>query len=198
MHFDAGVGTDGVAWFRSTGPQALDRPAYLFAVHGGEIAILCGGDGAGGGGFVMVGGVGVAFEDGEVSSLSLDDFEEGLEGRAAAENFIGERGAISGSLGVASEIEHPAGENVGELNEIRGEGMAVLLHDVDALPDLDPIAGEAAEGFVHAGEKCDGACAGGFAGLHHELGEEFGFFVGGHEGAGTDFDIENKGVEAFG
>ena len=32
----------------------------------------------------------------------------------------------------------------------------------------------------------------------HELGEEFGFLVGGHEGAGADFDVEDESVEAFG
>ena len=32
----------------------------------------------------------------------------------------------------------------------------------------------------------------------HELGEEFGFFVSGHEGAGADFDVEDEGVEALG
>ena len=77
-------------------------------------------------------------------------------------------------------------------------GWRCAAHDVDALPDLDPVAGEAAEGLVHGGEEGDGAGAGGFAGLHHEFGEEFGFFVGGHEGAGADFDVEDEGVEVFG
>ena len=76
-------------------------------------------------------------------------------------------------------------------------GWRCLLQDVDALPDLDPVAGEAAEGLVHAGEEGDGAGAGGFAGLDHEIGEELGFFVGGHEGAGADFDVEDEGVEAL-
>jgi len=61
---------------------------------------------------------------------------------------------------VAGEVKHPAGEDVGE------------LHDVDALPDLDPVSGEAAEGLVHAGEESGGAGAGGFAGADHEFGEE--------------------------
>ena len=66
---------------------------------------------------------------------------------------------------MAGEVEHPSGENVGETDEIGGHGMAVLFHDVDALPDFDPVAGEAAEGLVHGGEERDGAGAGGFAGL---------------------------------
>ena len=48
--------------------------------------------------------------------------------------------------------------------------MAGALHDVDALPYLNPVAGEAAEGLVHGGEDGGGACAGGFAGLDHEGG----------------------------
>ena len=74
---------------------------------------------------------------------------------------------------MAGEVEHPAGEDVGEFDEVGGHGVAVLLHDVDALPDLDPVAGEAAEGLVHGGEESGGAGAGGFAGLDHEFGEEF-------------------------
>ncbi len=51
-------------------------------------------------------------------------------------------------------------------------GWRLASHDVDALPHLDPVAGEAAEGLVHAGEKSHGAGAGGFAGLDHELCED--------------------------
>ena len=50
-------------------------------------------------------------------------------------------------------------------------GCGMALQDVDALPDFDPVAGEAAEGLVHGGEEGDGAGAGGFAGLDHEFGE---------------------------
>ncbi len=70
--------------------------------------------------------------------------------------------------------------------------------DVCALPYFDPVAGEATEGFVVIGEECDGAGAGGFAGLDHEFGEELGLVVGGHEGAAAGFDVENQGVEVFG
>ena len=142
--------------------------------------------------------VGFAFEEGDVSSLGLDDFEEGFEGCAAGEDFVGERGAAFGSVGVSGEVEHPAGKDVCEFDEIGGHGMAVLLHDVDALPYFNPVAGEAAERLVHAGEECDGASAGRLAGLDHKPGEEFGAFVGGHEGPGADFDVEDQSVEAFG
>ncbi len=198
MHLDAGVGADGGAGFGSACSETLDGPAYLFAVHGCQVAVLFRGDGAGGGGLVVVGGVGFAFEEGDVSSLCLNDFEEGFEGCAGGEDFVGECGSVFGSVGVAGEVEHPAGEDVCELDEIGGEGMAVLLHDVDALPYLDPVAGEAAERLVHAGEKGYCAGVGSFAGLNHEPSEEFGSFVGGHEGAGADFDVEDEGVEAFG
>ena len=43
---------------------------------------------------------------------------------------------------MAGEVEHPAGEGVCEFDEVGGEGVAILFHDVDALPDLDPVAGE--------------------------------------------------------
>ena len=61
-------------------------------------------------------------------------------------------------------------------DEVGRHGVAVFspfgAQDVDALPDFDPVAGEAAEGFVRDGEERDGAGAGGFAGLDHEFGEE--------------------------
>ena len=99
---------------------------------------------------------------------------------------------------MACEVEHPAGEDVGELNEIARHGVACAAHDVDALPYLHPVAGEAAKRLVHAGEEGDGAGAGGLAGTDHQLGQESGFFVSGHEGAGADLDVEDQGVEALG
>jgi hypothetical protein len=192
------VGADGVAGFGAACAEALDGPAGLFAVDAGEEAGGFGGDGAGGGGLVVGGGVGFAFEEGDVSTLGLNDLEEGLEGCAGAEGVVRERCAGLWCVGVAGEVEHPAGEDVGELDEVAGHGVAVLLHDVDALPDLDPVAGEAAEGLVHGGEEGDGAGACGFAGLDHEFGKEFGLLVGGHEGTGAGFDVEDEGVEAFG
>ena len=195
VHLDAGVGADGIAGFGAACAETLDGPADLFAVHAGEIAGVGGGEGAGGGGLVEGGGV---FEDGDVAALGCDDLEPGFVGGAAEEDLVGELCAGFGGGGVAGEVEHPAGEDVGELDEVGGHGVAALpLHDVDALPDFDPVAGEAAEGLVHGGEEGDGAGAGGFAGLDHELGEELGFFVGGHEGAAADFDVEDEGVEAL-
>ncbi len=76
--------------------------------------------------------------------LGCDDLQPGVVGGAAAENFVGEGGSEFGSSGVSGEMEHPAGEDVRELDEIGRHGMPVLLHDVDALPYLDPVAGEAA------------------------------------------------------
>ena len=175
--------------------EALDGPAYLLAVHGGEVAGLWGGESRGRGGFVEGGGV---FEDGGVAALGLEILSQACRRAPLREDFVGELGSCFGSVGVAGEVEHPAGEDVGEVDEVGGHGVTRALHDVDALPDFDPVAGEAAEGLVHGGEERDGAGAGGFAGVDHELGEEFGFFVGGHEGAGADFDVEHEGVEILG
>ena len=121
MHLDAGVGGDGVAGFGAACSEALDGPAYLFAVHGGEIAGGWGGEGAGGGGFVVGGGV---FEDGGVAALGFDDVEPRFVGGAAAEDFVGELCALFGCGGLAGEVEHPAGEDVGEFDEVGGHGVA--------------------------------------------------------------------------
>ena len=61
VHLDAGVSGDWIAGFGSARSEALDGPAYLFAVHRGEVAGGWGGDDAGCGGFVV--GCGI-FEDG--------------------------------------------------------------------------------------------------------------------------------------
>ena len=95
-------------------------------------------------------------------------------------------------------MEHPTAENVGEFDEVAGHGVAGAAHDVDAFPYFDPVAGKTAERLVHGGEERRGASAGGFSGLDHELGEEFGFFVSGHECTGADLDVEDEGVEALG
>ena len=71
VHLDAGVGADWVAGFGAACSEALDGPAYLFAVHGGEVAGCWSGEGECGCGLVAGGGV---FEDGDVTALSCDDF----------------------------------------------------------------------------------------------------------------------------
>ncbi len=195
MHLDASVGAYWIAGFGAACSEALDGPAYLFAIHGNEIAGVSGREGAGGGRLVVRGGV---VEDGCVAALGCNDLQPRFVGVSAAEYFVGQGGSLFGGGGTSGEMEHPAGEDVGEFDEVGGHGMPVLLHDVDALPDFDPVAGEAAERLVHAGEERDGARVGGFAGLHHKLGEIFRLFIGRHEGPGADFDIENESVEALG
>jgi len=71
VRLDAGLCADGVAGFGAACSEALDGPAYLFAVHGGEVAGGWGCEGAGCGGFVVGGGI---FEDGNVAVLRCDDF----------------------------------------------------------------------------------------------------------------------------
>jgi hypothetical protein len=58
MHFDAGMGADGISGAGAAGAEALDGPADLGAVHRGEEAGVGGGEGAGGGGAVEGGGAG--------------------------------------------------------------------------------------------------------------------------------------------
>ena len=148
-----------------------------------------------GGGFVEGGGVG---EDGGVAALGFDHAEPGFVGCSGGEDVVGELGSGFGGGGLAAEVEHPAGEDGGEGDEVGGEGVERAFEDVDALPDFEPVAGEAAEGLVHGGEEGDGAGAGGFAGLDHEVGEEAGVFVGLHEGSAAGFDVEDEAVEVFG
>jgi len=195
VHLDAGVGADRIAGFGAACAEALNGPADLFAVHVGEIAGVGGGESSGGCGLVV--GCGV-FEDSDVAALGCDDLEPRFVGGTAEEDLVRERCAFFRSGGVAGEVEHPTGEDVGEFDEVGRHGMAMVAHDVDALPYFDPVAGESAQRFVVIGEEGDGVGAGGFAGLNHELGEELRLIVGGHEGAAADFDVEDEGVEVFG
>jgi len=80
MHLNAGVGADKVAGLGAACSEALNGPANLLAVHGGEVAGVRGGEGFLRQGFVVNSGVGFAFKEGDVSSLSLNDLEEGLKG----------------------------------------------------------------------------------------------------------------------
>ena len=124
--------------------------------------------------------------------------EEVFVGGAVGEELVGEEGAGFGGWGFAAEVEHVAGEDGRELDEVGGHGVADAFEDVDALPDFDPVAGEAAEGLVHGGEEGNGAGAGELSGFDHEAGEELGVVVFGHEGAGAGFYVEHEGVEACG
>jgi hypothetical protein len=70
MHLDAGLGGDGISGLGASCSEALDSPAYLLAVHRGQVARCGSGENAGCTGLVHGGGV---FEDCDVSSLSFDD-----------------------------------------------------------------------------------------------------------------------------
>lgn len=137
-------------------------------------------------------------EDGGVAALGCDDLEPRFVRRSGGHVVIGEEGAGFGGFGVAGEMEHPAGENVCDFDEVGREGVADALHDVHALQDLQPVAGVASEGLIHLGEEGDRSGPGGFAGLDHEVGEEASVFVLLHEGAGAGFYVENQGIERFG
>ena len=194
VDFDAGGCADGIAGFGATGTEALDGPAHLGAVGDVEKAVGFGVQDAVECRLVMVFWLG---KDGDVAGLGFDDAEPGVPGGTVGEELVGEEVAGLGGLGVVGEVEHPAGEGVGEVDEIGGEGVAGTAEYIDALADLIPVAGEAAEGLGHVGEEGDGAAVIGVAGGDHELGKEAG--VGGvlHEGAGAGFYIKDEGVEGF-
>jgi len=149
------------------------------------------------GGSDLVEGFGM-IEDAGVAALGCDDLEPGGVGGAVAEELVGEKCAGFWGFGAVGEVEHPAGEDVGEVDEVSGHGMAVLLHDVDALFYLQPVSGVAADGLGVVGDEGDGAGSGGLAGFNHEAGEQAGVFDAVHEGSGAGFDVEDEGVEALG
>ena len=76
--------------------------------------------------------------------------------------------------------------------------MAAVLEDVDALPDLNPVSGEAAERLLHRGEQRRGARSAGLASGDHQFGEELRPLVGRHEGSAADLDVEYQSVQVFG
>ena len=95
-------------------------------------------------------------------------------------------------------MKHPACQGDGKLDQVGREGVRAVLEDVDALPDLEPVTGEATEGLLHCGEEGNGAGSGGLAGLDHEFGEVPGIFIGLHESSGAGFDVEDQAVKVFG
>src|SRR6202011_268603 len=92
-------------------------------------------------GIVESGGI---FEDRCVTGVGCDDLEPGLVGCAAAEDLVGQECSGLGRGGFPGEVEHPAGEDVGEFDEVGGHGVAARsirtgAHNVDALPYFDPV-----------------------------------------------------------
>ena len=199
VHLDPGVGADGLAGAIAAGAEALHGPADGGAIHAREEARVRGpeGCGCGRGGWCAKG-----LSKAERSPPCARTIPRpGIVGAAAAEEIVGEGVAGSGCWREAGEVEHVAGEGEREIDEVaavRVGGGTSELEDLNALGDLEPVAGEAAERLVHGGEECDGAGAGGLACLDHEIGEEAGLGVAGHEGAGADFDVEDEAVEGLG
>ena len=98
----------------------------------------------------------------------------------------------------AAEVDHPSGEDEGELAEVFAGGGAFSAKEFDGFDKLDPVAGGRAKGLAHVREEGDGAGSSGLRGGHHEGGEEFGVFLLTQKGAGAGFDVEDEGVEAGG
>ncbi len=115
VDFDAGVGVDRASGDEAACAEALYCPAGGDGVDGGEEARRLGVHGGGGADLVEAGGV---VEDGGVSALGLDHAQPGLVSGATDEELVGYDCACFGRGCVAGEVEHPAGEQVGELDEV--------------------------------------------------------------------------------
>ena len=191
MDLKAGVGVDLGVGGGASGAETLGCPADLRGIDLGEVAGGLGGEGESGAGCRER-------EICDVSALGLDDGEEGFVSLAGAEDCVREGCAGFRCGGVACEVEHPAGEKVGEGDEVGGEWVAVLREDIDALFDLKGVADEASDGLIVIGDEGDCVAAGGVAGVDHEAGEGEGLCGVSHEGTGAGFDVEDEGVEGFG
>ena len=104
-------------------------------------------------------------------------FEPGFVGGAGFEDFVGELCAGFGGGGMAGEVEHPAGEDVGEVDEVGGAGwrccfmMSTHSQTSTQLPEKRP------RGSSMVVRRATVRVPARFAGLDHEVGEVFGVFV---------------------
>ena len=192
---NAGVWIDGLACFLAACSGALNGPADRGGVHGGDETGIPGGEDGGSAGGVEAGGM---VEDGDIATLGVDHLEEEREGGAVVEGGFGELVAGVRGFGFAAEVDHPAGEDEGELTEVFALGRALAAEKKDRFDDFDPVAGGGAEGLAHVSEEGDGAGSGGLGRGDHEGGEEFGVILLTQKGAGAGFYVEDEGVEAGG
>ena len=198
VELDAGVRADGLSGEFAASAEALHGPADGGAVHAGEEAGVWCENGAGVGGLMVREGL---VEDRSVAALGADEAKPGLPGAAAVEEILREGVAPCWCVRQTGQVEHVAGEGERELDKVAAVRVrcgAGELEDVDALSNLKPVPRETAERLVHRGEEGDGAGAGRLTCLNHEVGEEAGLRVAGHEGAGADLHVEHKGVEGLG
>ncbi len=114
------------------------------------------------------------FEDRYIAALRVDHLEEVRKSFAILKGSFGELVAGVRSFGLATEVDHPSGENKRELAEVFALGRTLATEKIDGFDDLNPVAGGAAQGLAHVGEKSDGAGSGRLGGGDHEGGEEFG------------------------
>ena len=121
--------------------------------------------------------------------MAVDHFAEGGEGGAVVEPC---GGIEAGDLGY---MEHPSGEFDGEILRIFG---AFPAEDIERFLNLERIADGPSEGLVHIGDEGGNFFTHGGAGVDERTGELAGIFDILHEGAGTTFYIEHKGIDAFG
>lgn len=115
MDFDAGMGAHRVSGTEAPSAEALDSPADLGAVEDVEESGGVGAEGAAGCGLVE------SFrlvKDAGVSVLGFDEVEPGAAGCSAAEEVVGQGGTRLRGGGLAGEVEHPSGEDAGEVEEI--------------------------------------------------------------------------------
>ena len=116
MGLDAGVRADGVARFGAARSQPLYSPPHLLAIHSRQISRALSLEDARRARLVECGGVA---EDAGVSALCGDDLQPGLVGGAGAQQIVGELRAGLGSGALSREMQHPAAEDVRQLDQVR-------------------------------------------------------------------------------
>src|SRR4029077_236200 len=94
-----------------------------------------------------------------------------------------------------AEVGNPAVELQPKFAKIRG---AAAAENLEALGDFVGMTSGAAERLGHVGDEGNHFFAHALAGVDHYLGKIGSFSFALHEVAGTDFDVPNESVDAFG
>ena len=192
VEFEADSVVDGVFLFFAAAAESGESGAKLFAVYRGEEA--CGGAEDIGAGLGLREKPRI-IDDTLVTALQANALLEFLLCLAGGDHGFGEEAAILDGFGAVAEKKHPGGKLDAQLDEIGGTSA---VENLDAFSNFVRMAGHAAKRLVHVGNKSDDFLFHALAGFDHEFGEENGIFFALHEGAGTGFDVENEGVDAFG
>ena len=175
MEQDAGMRIDRLSSFLATRAGALHGPSKRGGVHLRHVAARPRIHHFGRARLVKRSGI---VENARIAALRLNHVEEDAERGAVHQRLLCARVACFRSFSLAAKVNHPSGQNQGELSQILALRRPLASQQIHRLDQLDPVARGAPQRLVHVGQQGHRARSRGLGGSHHQRRQKLAFLHG--------------------